>query len=125
VVACYPPLIEHVDGARESWRLGYRVTMVDGNGLAATEHRLKALRDVQAAALPGQSLVVYEPAHGVVTDVFPCEDGHAQERALFGSVRNTVQTNDLWIADRNFWTRALLCDIGRCGGLFITRHHEG
>ena len=29
-------------------------------------------------------LVVYEPAQGLVTDVFPCENGHAQERSLFG-----------------------------------------
>jgi hypothetical protein len=31
-------------------------------------------------------LVVYEPALGVVTDVFPCENGHAQERSLFGGI---------------------------------------
>jgi hypothetical protein len=35
-------------------------------------------------------LVVYEPALGVVTDVFPCENGHAQERSLFGAVLEPV-----------------------------------
>jgi IS4 transposase len=119
------PLIEDVGGTRESWRLGYRVKSVDGNGLEATEHRLGVLRGVEAGAWPGKSLVVYEPAHGVVSDVFPCEDGHAQERSLFASVLKTVQANDLWIADRNFCTRELLGDIDRRGGFFITRQHEG
>lgn len=119
------PLIRQVDGQRESWLLGYRVKMVDGNCLEATEHRLKELRDVQAGALPGKSLVVYEPAPGVVTDVIPCEDGHAQERSLFGAVLQSVQAHDLWIADRNFCTREFLCDIDRRGACFITRQHEG
>jgi hypothetical protein len=44
------PLIEDVGGTRESWRLGYRVKSVDGNGLEATEHRLGVLRGVEAGA---------------------------------------------------------------------------
>lgn len=119
------PLIEHVGGERASWLLGYRVKIVDGNCIEATERRLKELRDVEAGALPGKSLVVYEPAQGVVTDVCPCEDGHAQERSLFGSVLKTVQADDLWIADRNFCTREFLCDIDRLGAFFIIRQHEG
>ena len=79
--------------------------------IEASERRLKALREVQGGALPGKSLVVYEPAQGLVTDVFPCEDGHAQERSLFGAVLETVQADDLWIQDRNFCTCAFLCEI--------------
>jgi hypothetical protein len=123
--AVLTPLIEQLDGARASWLPGYRVKIIDGNCLEASERRLKALRDVQGGALPGKSLVVYEPAHGLVRDVFPCEDGHAQERSLFGALRETVQTHDLWIADRNFCTCALLCDIDRRGACFIIRQHEG
>jgi hypothetical protein len=119
------PLIEQLDGARVSWLPGYCVKIIDGNCLEASERRLKAVRDVQGGALPGKSLVVYEPAHGLVRDVFPCEDGHAQERSLFGALRETVQTNDLWIADRNFCTCALLCDIDQRGACFIIRQHEG
>jgi IS4 transposase len=101
------------------------VKIIDGNCLEASDRRLKALREVQGGALPGKSLVVYEPAHGLVCDVFPCEDGHAQERSLFGALRETIQSNDLWIADRNFCTCALLCDIDRRGAYFIIRQHEG
>jgi Transposase DDE domain len=119
------PLVEQLDGARAPWLPGYRVKIIDGNCLEASERRLKALREVQGGALPGKSLVVYEPAHGVVSDVFPCEDGHAQERSLFGALRETLQTSDLWIADRNFCTCALLCAIDRRGAFFIIRQHEG
>src|SRR5205085_11256089 len=34
----------------------YRVRILDGNHLAGTEHRLKELRGLGAAALPGQTL---------------------------------------------------------------------
>ena len=119
------PLIEEVGGACKPWLPGVRVKIVDGNCIEATEHRLKELRALQAGALPGKSLVVYEPAEGLVTEVFPCEDGHAQERSLFGVVLETVHAGDLWIQDRNFCTCAFLCDIDRRSAFFITRQHAG
>jgi IS4 transposase len=102
----------------------WNLQIVDGNCIEASERRLKALREVPGGALPGKSLVVYEPACGLVCDVFPCEDGHAQERSLFGLVLETVQVGDLWIQDRNFCTCAFLCEIDRRGAGFITRQHE-
>ena len=119
------PLIEHVGGARTPWLPGYQVKIVDGNAIEASEHRLKELRGVEAGALPGKSLVVYEPVVGLVSDVFPCEDGHAQERSLFTAVLGTVRTGDLWIADRNFCTREFLCDIDTRGAYFVIRQHRG
>jgi hypothetical protein len=123
--AALAPLVERLDGARAPWLPGYRVNIIDGNCLEASDRRLKVLREVPGGALPGQSLVVYEPAHGVVCDVFPCEDGHAQERSLFGALRETSHPRELWIADRNFCTCALLCDIDRRDACFIIRQHEG
>ena len=119
------PLIEQLDGARVSWLPGYRVKIIDGNCIEASDRRLKALREVQGGALPGKSLVVYEPAHGLVCDVFPCEDGHAQERSMLGLVLETVRVGDLWIQDRNFCPCAFLCEIDKRGAGFITRQHEG
>ena len=121
----FAPLIAQMDGARAPWLDSYRVKIVDGNCLAASEHRLQVLREAPGRALPGKSLVVYEPAPGLVTDVFPCEDGHAQERALLGAVLATVAANDLWIADRNFCTRAFLGEMDTRGGFFIIRQHQG
>jgi len=119
------PLIEQLDGARAPWLPGYRVKIIDGNCIEASDRRLKALREVQGGALPGKSLVVYEPAHGLVRDVFPCEDGHAQERSMVGLVLETVHADDLWIHDRNFCPCAFLCEIDRRDACFITRQHNG
>jgi hypothetical protein len=113
------PLIEAMGGQRKPWLEGYRVKIIDGNCIEATQRRLQALRDVQAAALPGKSLVVYEPMLGLVTDVIPCEDGHAQERSLFHEVLKTAAPGDLWIADRNFCTREFLGELDHRGALFV------
>jgi Transposase DDE domain len=121
----FAPLIASMDGERAPWLAGYRIKIVDGNCLEASEHRIKELRAAPGRALPGKSLVVYEPAQGLITDVFPCEDGHAQERALLGSVLASVQRNDLWIADRNVCTRAFLTEIDARGGFFVLREHQG
>ena len=59
--------------------------MVDGNCLEARAHRIEELRAAQGRALPGTSLVVYAPAQGLVTDVFPCENGgkfHSPDNSL-------------------------------------------
>jgi hypothetical protein len=119
------PLITQLDGERTPWLPGYRVKMLDGNCIEASERRLKVLREVEAGAWPGKALVVYEPVHGLVSDVFPCEDGHAQERSLLGRVLETVHAGDLWIQDRNCCPWAFLCEIDSRGAGFITRQHEG
>lgn len=121
----FAPLIEQMGGERTPWLQGYRVKIVDGNCLEASEHRIEALRQTTGRALPGKSLVVYEPTLGLVGNVFPCEDGHAQERSLFGEVLKTVQANDLWIEDRNFCTRDFLCEIDNRSAFFVTRQHQG
>ncbi|GAX45498.1 hypothetical protein NIES4075_65190 [Tolypothrix sp. NIES-4075] len=61
-----------------------------------SQHRLKVLRDISSAPLPGQSLVVLDPSLMLAVDVFPCEDGHAQERSLFDEVLLTVEEDDEW-----------------------------
>src|SRR5918999_1432415 len=121
----FAPLIAHMGGERAPWLEGYRIKIVDGNCLEASEHRIQELRDAPGRALPGKSLVVYEPAQGLVTDVFPCENGHAQERSLFGPLLQRVAAGDLWIEDRNLCTRDFLCDIDNRGAFFITREHLG
>ena len=79
-------VVEQLEGGREPWLPGYQVKVIDGNCLEASEHRLKPLRYLQAGALPGKSLVVFDPELGLVSDVFPCDDGHAQERSLLTKV---------------------------------------
>ena len=118
-------VIEQMDAARTPWLPGYRIKVLDGNCIEATEHRLAVLRQTKAGPLPGKSLAVYDPRLEIVTDVFPCEDGHAQERSLLGAVLVTVRANEVWIMDRNFCVRRFLLGIGEAGAYFLARQHEG
>ena len=104
---------------------GYPMRILDGNHLAATEHRLGETRDNSAAPLPGQALVVLDPSLMLIRDVFPCEDGHAQERSLLDTVLQTVQERDVWMADRNFCVLSFLLGIARKCAYFIIREHKG
>ncbi len=79
-------LILAMQGARPSLLPGYRLKYLDGNCLAASEHRLKPLRATAAGPLPGKSLVVFDPQLEMAIEVFPCADGHTQERALLAEV---------------------------------------
>ncbi len=95
-------VINELAARRAPWLSKYRVRILDGNHLSATEHRLEELRTTWAAPLPGKALVVLEPETGLATEVFLTPDGHAQERTLLDEVLATVQERDVWIADRNF-----------------------
>ena len=87
--------IADLHGARRPWLPGYRVKVLDGHCIEATEHRLQVLRETPAGPLPGKSLVVYDPSLEIAIDVFPCEDGHAQERSLLDAVLSTVEAGDV------------------------------
>ena len=117
-------LIDQLGGAREGLLEGYRIKMLDGNCLEASEHRLKELRGLSAGPLPGKSLVVYDPAPGLVTDVLPCEDGHAQERVLLGEVLPRVAEGECWVGDRNFCVLSFLSAIRNRDAYFVVREHE-
>lgn len=115
-----------IDKTRGGWPPllpGYRVKILDGNHLRRTQRRLHELSALNAAPLPGHCLVVLDPERKLAIDVFPCEDGHAQERSLLPAVLETVQPRDLWIADRNFCTTGFLTGIIARGGYFIIREH--
>ena len=112
------PVITAMGGERRPWLPGYPIKILDGNHLAGTQHRLKELRAIGAGALPGHALVVLDPQAMLVADVFPCEDGHAQERSLLDQVLETIRSGEVWIADRNFCTTGFLFGIARRGGSF-------
>src|SRR5207253_3115708 len=101
----------------------FRAKILDGNHLAATEHRLEELRTTWAAPLPGKLLVVLDQELMLATDVVPCEDGHAQERSLLDEVLAKVAVGEVWIADRNFCTRNFLLGIAKRLGFFLIRQH--
>lgn len=117
------PLIEKLGGGQKPLIPGLRVKLLDGNCIGATHHRIKELRSLAAGALPGKSLVVYDPALRIPIDVFPCQDGHTQERLLLQEVLPTIENQDLWIGDRNFCVRKYLFAIEAKQAYFIVRQH--
>lgn len=102
-----------------------RVKFLDGNCIEATEHRINVLRNTNAGALPGKSLVVFDPQLELAIDVIPCEDGHAQERSILRKIVDAIMKNDLWVADRNFCVLWFLFKIIEKSAFFVIRQHMG
>ena len=116
-------VIEHLGGQLPPLLSGYRLRIIDGNHLAATQRRLKVLRGSVAGPLPGQSLAVLCPSRMLITDLIACEDGHAQERSLTEEILQLVKAGDAWMADRNFCTARILSGIAERKASFIIRQH--
>lgn len=102
---------------------GWRVRIVDGNHLPASEKRLAPLRGFRGAALPGHSLVVYDPDVDLVLDVVPCEDGHASERVLFPPALASATEGELWMGDRHFCTAPAIRLVHARGAAVLFREH--
>ena len=85
-------IIREMKGELPALLPGYRTKLLDGNCLEASHHRLKVLHDTKAGALPGKSLVVFDPQLDLAIDIFLCEDGHAQERSLFDKALTVLHT---------------------------------
>jgi hypothetical protein len=118
------PIMKKLGGVRCSVLRGKRVKLLDGNCIEKSQHRLKETRSIAAGPLPGKSLVVYDPELRLPIDVFPCEDGHAQERSLLKAVYPTVEINDAWVADRNFCIIEFTCNIANRDAFFAIRQHK-
>ena len=118
------PILEKLGGTGRSPLPGLRIKLLDGNCIEKSQHRIEELRFISAGPLPGKSLVVYDPLLRLPIDVFPCEDGHAQERSLLKAVLRTIQRDDAWIADRNFCTIEFTCGIDTRDAFFVIREHK-
>jgi hypothetical protein len=102
---------------------GYEVFYLDGNHLAATEHRLDVLRTTREGPLPGQTLAWLDAQTELVTELVPCECGHAQERSLLPGLLERVRAETVTVADRNFCTTKFLFGLFRRDAYFIIRQH--
>jgi hypothetical protein len=116
-------IVDATGGKLQAWLSDYRVKILDGNHLPKTERRLGALRSLNAAPMPGHTLVVLDPARMLVIDAFPCEDSHPQERGQLPLVLETVESGDLWIGDRAFSTIPFMGGIAERGAFFVIRQH--
>lgn len=103
--------------------VGWRLRILDGNHLPASEKRLAPLRSYRGAAMPGHTLVVYDPDSALVTDILACEDAHESERVGAAALLQDAQPGELWIADRHFCTRTQLQGWHDAQAGFIVREH--
>ena len=103
---------------------GYRVRALDGNHLSGTDHRILETRRYRAAVLPGQALAFYDPQWDFISNVIPCECGHAQERSLTDEILDAVSRNDCILADRNFCTTKIVFGIALKSAFFVIRQHK-
>jgi hypothetical protein len=110
-------------GGLESPVPGYRCLILDGNHLAGTEHRLKELRPLGAAALPGQVLALLDPTNQLVTDLICEEDGHAHERTLLPRLYGRLRPGEVLIADRCFASYKNVRALSERSIHFILRQH--
>src|SRR5213076_2636909 len=104
---------------------GWKTRILNGNHLASTQHRLQELRTLGGGALPGQALVIFDAERGLVSQVYLCEDGHAQEREIMLEALGEVEAGEVWIADRNFATAVFMHQVHASGARFIVRRHQG
>jgi len=102
---------------------GYDVRIVDGNHLSGTQHRLKELRSLGDAPLPGHTVAVLNPHVELIEDLIACEDGHANQKPLYVQLLDRVQPGQCWIADRDYCTRPFLFGIKQRKGYFVVRQH--
>jgi Transposase DDE domain len=111
--------------SHRSWAKGYRIRILDGNALGATDRRIAETRSSWDTPLPGRALVVFDPRTELATDVVLTPDGHQAERSLLGDVLRLARRRDLWVADRNFCTAAFLAGLDDAGAGFVIRQHGG
>jgi Transposase DDE domain len=107
---------------RFGWE-GYRITILDGTDLAGTEHRLKPLRTIKAAGLPGRYVAAYDLATELVIDAAASEDAYTSERELVRGLLMVAVAGQLFVADRHFCTTEILFAIMDRRASFVIRQH--
>jgi IS4 transposase len=116
-------VIDSMPSASKAVLPGLEVFYLDGNHLAATEHRLAELRTTREGPLPGQSLALLDAQRELIVDLVPCEDGHTQERALLPELLQRLRERIVIVADRNFCTTRFLFGLAQRPAYFVIRQH--
>jgi len=102
---------------------GWQLRVFDGNHLPASQKRLAPLRGLRGAALPGHTLVVYDPDNALVCDIVACEDAYESERTGAVALIESARARQVWIGDRHFCTQLILQGLAERGAGCIVREH--
>lgn len=117
-------VIDAMPNARRELLPGFEVQFLDGNHLAATEHRVTELRRTRQGPLPGQTLAILDAQRDLITELVLCEDGHAQERSLLPELLERIEARKVIVADRNFCTTRFLFGLVARQANFVIRQHK-
>ena len=109
----------------ECWELlpGYRCLSIDGNVLAKSDKRLKVLRNVKGAPLPGKIVARFDLQRQVFDRTYVLLDGHSQESTCCAQIVDDLVAKDVIIADRHYCIVGFLENIAAASGCFVIRHH--
>ena len=109
----------------ECWELlpGYRCFSVDGNALAKSDKRLKVLREVKGAPLPGKIVARFDLQRQVFDRTYVLLDGHSQESSCCDRIVDDLKANDVILGDRHYCIVAFMTRIAAALGFFVIRHH--
>jgi IS4 transposase len=116
-------VIDAMAAAKKEVLPGLEVFYLDGNHLAATEHRVAELRGTREGPLPGQALALLDAQRELIVDLVPCEDGHAQERSLLPELLERIRAGVVLVADRNFCTSGFFFGLAARQAFFVIRQH--
>ena len=116
-------IIEAMNGRLEGPLPGYDVRIVDGNHLSGTDRRIKELRSLGDAPLPGHTVAILNPHAELIEDLIVCEDGHANQKTLYHFLLDRVQRRQCWIGDRDYCTMEFIFGIKSKKAYSILRQH--
>ena len=117
------PVITTTNGGTTPLLPGYRIKILDGNHLPGSEHRIKELRTMGAAALPGHTLVVLDPQLMLVIDASPARMAMRRSVRCWGKSRRPSSPRISGSTTAISAPRAFLFGIARREGFFLVRQH--
>lgn len=109
----------------EPWELlpGYRCFSVDGNVLAKSDKRLKVLRDVKGAPMPGKVVARFDLQRQIFDRAYALLDGHSQESISCDPIVEDLAARDVIIADRHYCIVRFMVKIAKACSFFVIRQH--
>jgi len=99
------------------------IKVVDGTMPDGSEHRLGVLRELAAAGLPAQAVVIYDLRTGVCDRVAVDEDAYASEKVLAEALLQEAVAGEIYVADRGFCTCRLMAQLIERDAFFVFREH--
>ncbi|QEG39922.1 transposase [Roseimaritima ulvae] len=109
----------------EPWEVlpGYRCLSIDGNVLAKSDKRLKELREVKGAPMPGKIVARFDLQRQIFDRTYVLLDGHSQESKCCDRIVDDLVAKDVIIADRHYCVVSFMVKIAAASGFFVIRQH--